>query len=149
SSSQNNNGQGGDGGDLLGGGDSSILGDGGASGDGQPGHGGDGANPCPIYQSYCNGTCVSTGDPNNCGGCGIVCSGTQVCSGNACAAGCMPSLTACNQACVDTKSDNGNCGGCGHACPMGQGCVDGSCVAAVPLGPPPAKCAGGGPPVNL
>jgi hypothetical protein len=145
-SNGNNNNQGGGGGT-----DGGVFGDGAQFGDGQGGgHGGDGgANPCPVYQSYCNGKCVSTGDPNNCGGCGVVCAGNQVCSSNACSGSCMPGTTACNHACVDTGSDNANCGGCGHACPSGQGCVEGGCVPSVPLGPPPAKCANGGPPINF
>src|SRR5579863_602311 len=45
----------------------------------------DGGCACPPYQSLCNGRCIPTsGDPNNCGGCGTTCTGIQVCSSNAC-----------------------------------------------------------------
>jgi hypothetical protein len=122
---------------------------GGSSGGSSSGSSSGGANPCPTYQNLCNGQCVPAGDPNNCGGCGVACTGTQVCSAGKCEGNCMPGLTACNHACVDTGTDNANCGSCGHACPTGQGCVGGGCVPAVPVGPPPAKCAGGGPPINF
>jgi hypothetical protein len=153
-SSGNNNSQGGnDGGPGLGG---DFFFHDGASGDslsssggGGSSSGGAGGNACPTYQNLCNGQCVPTGDPNNCGGCGVVCTGTQVCSAGKCVGNCLPGMSPCNHACVDTGSDNANCGSCGHACPAGQGCVQGGCVPAVPVGPPPAKCVGGGPPVNF
>jgi hypothetical protein len=158
-SSGNNNAQGNNDGGSDGPASSSSSGAGSGSGSGSGGDGGassssssgGGASPCPVYQSLCNGKCIPTAvDPNNCGGCGIVCTGNQVCASNACVSGpCPPTTTACNHSCVDTGSDNANCGMCGHACPSGQGCVAGSCVTAVPLGPPPAKCTGGGPPINV
>jgi hypothetical protein len=152
SSGGNNNSQGGDGGD--GAASSSSSSGGGSGGDGGTGgsssSSGGGASPCPVYQSLCNGKCIGTAvDPNNCGGCGVMCTGTQVCASSACVSSCPPTTTACNHSCVDTGSDNANCGSCGNACPMGQGCVTGQCVPAVPLGPPPTKCNGGGPPINV
>jgi len=42
---------------------------------------------CPSGQSFCGGACIPTAsDPANCGGCGIACSDTQLCSGSACVA---------------------------------------------------------------
>ena len=105
---------------------------------------------CPPYQKLCNGQCIPTStDPNNCGGCGVVCAVGQTCSAGACATSCLPGLTICNRACVDTTSDNGNCGACGNACPAGQGCVSSQCVPVVSVGPPPAMCQGGGPPIVI
>lgn len=41
--------------------------------------------PCPTGQMRCNGTCIdTTSDTKNCGGCGVSCQGTDVCSASAC-----------------------------------------------------------------
>jgi len=41
--------------------------------------------PCPAGQSLCSGRCLDvSGDPLNCGGCGAMCSSTDVCSGGLC-----------------------------------------------------------------
>jgi hypothetical protein len=110
----------------------------------------DAGNPCPTYQQLCNGACIPTvTDPQNCGGCGATCTGNQVCSGGACAATCLPGLTACAGTCADTLTDNANCGTCGTTCPAGQGCANGTCVVAVVLGDAGAGCAGGGPPGSI
>jgi hypothetical protein len=134
----------------------SSPGDGGASNppittsDGAPGDNGDGGASCPVYQALCGGVCISTVvDPHNCGGCNVTCPSTQVCSGGACSASCLPSLKACAQSCVDTSTDDGNCGACGNVCPTGQGCADGTCVPAVVLGDAGAPCLGGGPPIDV
>ncbi len=111
---------------------------------------GDAGDPCPIYQRLCGGTCISVvADPNNCGGCGVTCTGAEVCSGGACEAACLPLLTACAQSCVDLQTDDANCGSCGTVCPAGQGCADGTCAPSVPLGDAGAACVGGGPPINV
>jgi hypothetical protein len=110
---------------------------------------------CPIYQSFCNGQCIPTSnDANNCGGCGVQCTGALACSGGKCEATCEPGLVVCNNACVDPGSDSDNCGMCGNKCPAGQGCVAGqngtaSCQTAVVGNPPGGGCAGGGPPITV
>jgi hypothetical protein len=115
------------------------------------GTGGASNGGCSIYQKTCGGQCMTVAtDPQNCGGCGVKCAAGQVCSGGACTGSCLPGsgLTACSGQCVDKSSDNNNCGACGHACGASQGCVGGSCVTATVF-PPPASCAGGGPPVTV
>lgn len=122
----------------------SLNDDGGAAGEG--GSSGSGGG-CPIYQALCNGKCIPvSGDPKNCGGCGVVCAANQVCSAGACSGSCLPGLTACNGTCSDTENDNANCGKCGNACPAKTGCVAGQCVPS--LGGS-GSCVGNGPPVGL
>src|SRR5262245_8158137 len=108
-------------------------------------------NGCPgAGEEPCDGTCMNTQvDPNNCGACGNVCAGSQVCLSSGCATSCPAPLSACDRTCVDTSSDNANCGSCGNACPMGMGCVSGGCVPAVVVGPDPAKCMNGGDPTTV
>ncbi len=108
-----------------------------------------GACQCPIYQSFCNGVCIPTsGDPQNCGGCGIVCPTGQACSAGQCGAACLPPLVQCGQTCVDPQTSNQNCGACNSPCPTGQGCSGGQCVPAVSVsGTGPNGCVGGGPPI--
>jgi hypothetical protein len=148
----------GDGGGTGGDADLAISGDGGA------GDGGSGCSPacsggqlcinnscaCPAYQAFCNGQCIPvSSDPNHCGDCTTSCSGATACSAGQCATSCLPGLDICNHACVDYKSDSQNCGSCGHPCATGTGCVDGQCKPAAPVGPAPAKCVGGGPPITI
>ena len=118
----------------------------------QNGNGGESSSMpvCPVYRSLCKGVCIPTSaDPNNCGACGKQCTGDEVCSAGVCSTECTPGLTACDNACVDLANDNASCGKCGKACADGQGCADGLCVDAVPVGPAPKKCDGGGPPINV
>jgi hypothetical protein len=101
---------------------------------------------CPPYTTLCNGACIPTvSDPNNCGGCGVKCTGTLACAAGKCAENCLPGQTKCGNTCTDTKTDNNNCGGCGRpACGQGTGCVDGVCRPVVPLtGTGPATCTSG------
>jgi len=105
---------------------------------------------CPPYQTRCDGVCIPTStDPDNCGGCGITCGESEVCSGGTCTEECMPGLEICDRQCVNYGSDNDHCGACGSACGEGEGCVDGSCAPAADLGTRDEACADGGPPIDL
>ena len=81
-------------------------------------------------------------DAANCGGCGISCTGGQVCQGSSCV--CPVGQVVCDGRCVSTTSDAANCGGCGNACAAPSGgttsCVASSCIPACPTGQ--ANCAG-------
>jgi cytoskeletal protein CcmA (bactofilin family) len=104
---------------------------------------------CPIYQTRCGGSCMSTvADPGNCGGCGVTCSVGQVCSASACSNSCLPGMTPCNGACVDIENDDANCGGCSRTCGAGEGCAVGLCVKAAGSTTSP-QCIGAGPPVVI
>ncbi|WP_394836643.1 hypothetical protein LVJ94_07020 [Pendulispora rubella] len=109
----------------------------------------DGVCTCPPYKTYCDGKCIpTTADPANCGACGNTCTGALACSGGVCSGTCLPGLDKCGNACVARGSDSQNCGGCGNVCGPTQGCVAGKCENKIPVGPAPAKCAGGGPPIQ-
>jgi hypothetical protein len=106
--------------------------------------------PCPDDQKLCNGQCTATiVDPNNCGNCGVKCMAGQVCVSNGCTSTCPSPLVPCNGTCVDTQTDSANCNGCGNVCAPGKGCSNGACSTAVVVGPPPAKCVNGGPPIVI
>jgi hypothetical protein len=112
-----------------------------------------GACACPTYQVACDGGCIAaSADPDNCGGCGVQCSGTQLCSAGACVAadaGCLSGLQGCTRACVDPNNDSQNCGGCGNTCKTGTGCAGGTCVASLAVldGGTMLNCPAGGPPI--
>lgn len=65
-------------------------------------------------------------DPDNCGGCGIVCGFNETCSGGTC---CGAGEVSCSPGtCTNTNTDPNNCGGCGApACGNGQTCNNGTC----------------------
>ena len=104
---------------------------------------------CSIYEAPCNGVCIPTSqDPQNCGGCGVTCTATQVCSGGACSSSCLPGLTACNGACLDLQDDSNNCGTCGTVCGKNEGCTGGQCIYTQG-GTTTSVCTGNGPPIQL
>jgi hypothetical protein len=116
---------------------------------------------CGFGQIQCNGACITPSiDPLNCGGCpgqgGVSCPTTApYCVSGGCVGSCPAPLTGCplanssNKECVNTDSDSDNCGGCGIKCLGNTGCSAGQCVPKVTLGVDPAKCVGGGPPVDV
>jgi hypothetical protein len=95
------------------------------------------------HQINCDGTCFDyLTDPNNCGGCGVVCGEGTYCGDGACVSVCQEDQTYCGGSCVDLQVDRQNCGACGNVCetihPAGrcegndcyldQICVAGGCV---------------------
>jgi hypothetical protein len=99
----------------------------------------------------CDGTCVDvTNDANNCGGCGVVCSGsTPFCVAGRCTADgseCAPGLTKCGNTCVDLGYDPQNCGACGNVCAestpycSGGSCWDANCAPWIDLNWDPNNC---------
>jgi hypothetical protein len=109
------------------------------------------AQPCvplPPRPEVCNGIdddcdgVVDNGfdlatDPNNCGGCGIVCSAPNAianCTNRVCGiAACNSGYADCNGLAADgcetnVANDAMNCGTCGNVCPAGTSCVAGHCV---------------------
>src|SRR5476651_1660694 len=93
---------------------------------------------CAAGQTTCGGAdagealaCATlVSDPRNCGGCGVACAGTEVCSDSRCAP--CP-IAQCNNVCTDTQHDAQNCGACGAACTGTQACLDGACAATISI----------------
>ena len=82
-------------------------------------------------------------DRQNCGSCGNLCAGEDVCNGGQCGPpaqmSCQPPTITCMPPsgptyCADLSSDRFNCGMCGRYCPGGATCETGQCVT--PLPPP-------------
>jgi hypothetical protein len=98
---------------------------------------------CPSLESACpvgdGGVCVNlTSDPANCGSCGMVCPGSELCSGGRCLMSCPAGLSACGPdagptLCAFLPKDPVNCGQCGLQCSAGLGnCLDGKCYGVRP-----------------
>ena len=114
--------------------------------------------PTPTCSSgTCNGACAAgfvdcngnkqadgcevnvVSNPNNCGGCGTVCSSnnipTPTCSSGSCNGTCAVGFGDCNgnkqaDGCeINLSNNNSNCGTCGHVCPVATFCVSGGCFA--------------------
>jgi hypothetical protein len=83
-------------------------------------------------------------DPNNCGGCKMVCprvgaNAVPTCKASSCGYACTSPFLDCNGLAADgceinSSSDPNHCGGCGVACPAGTTCLRGTC-AGVTEGP--------------
>ena len=82
-----------------------------------------------------------SGDPKNCGGCGVSCGATLLCqSDGGCAASCGAGTTNCDGGCVDETTDPRNCNSCGKVCPglgaahMTAACATGTCSTSCGAG---------------
>ncbi|PIV99657.1 MAG: hypothetical protein COW42_10320 [Deltaproteobacteria bacterium CG17_big_fil_post_rev_8_21_14_2_50_63_7] len=92
--------------------------------------------PCEFWgpDSFrCNGVCTRPGDPQNCGGCGVVCGGLEWCQqdplGNfACACPTSPEYAQCGGVCTNIKIDENACGDCTTSCGTGEKCFNGTCT---------------------
>ncbi len=121
----------------------------------------DGLCKCAPGAKDCGGVCVSLlTDPNNCGDCGIQCTGDQACSAGKCMDDCQTPLVKCSNECVDPFSDHRYCG-MDESCIGGEDCIavhgqycddrttvcasDVDCVGVSPLEVclPAAPCIGG------
>ncbi len=67
-------------------------------------------------------------DPKHCGGCGVACEASEVCTPQGCASTCPNGTQKCGQACVDVATDAAHCGACDRVCPT-QANADAVCVA--------------------
>lgn len=64
-------------------------------------------------------------DPLHCGGCGLGCSGDQLCDEGVCV--CPEGFMLCTDRCVDGLNDAEHCGACANACDPGEHCSEGHC----------------------
>ncbi len=111
----------------------------------------------------CQGACHATAsDPNNCGGCGIICGEGTACSDSSCriaepcngvAGTIYPPIcrladgsagSCCAGGCVESSNDPNNCGGCGATCPTGASCNGGACSFSCESGCPQGYSCGAG-----
>jgi hypothetical protein len=86
--------------------------------------------PCHRGTVRCDAACTTlSADPRHCGGCGIACAATELCSAGACVDTCaLAGQTRCGESCVDLSTTAAHCGACGVACTAGEVCRGGGCV---------------------
>ena len=95
---------------------------------------------CPGFpqEELCSGSCVNLlTDKQNCGSCGNLCPGAELCVGGICKSQCEPGTALCPapgniEICTDTRTDSQNCGGCGlvdrsHICTGNRTCQNSQC----------------------
>jgi formylglycine-generating enzyme required for sulfatase activity len=88
----------------------------------------------------CNGRCVDTlTDPENCGGCDVVCDPrSETCEAGACAL--REGFGRCGGGVINLETDRENCGGCDVVCdPRSETCEAGACALREGFG----RCGGG------
>jgi hypothetical protein len=79
----------------------------------------------------CGGQCTNlNSDENNCGACGIRCTGGHHCTSAQCT--CPGGFTVCSGLCVNTMHNAEHCGSCGNECAGYQVCMGGVCVIPSP-----------------
>jgi hypothetical protein len=87
---------------------------------------------CAAGLADCGGVCADVlTDQNNCGICGWVCGGNDICMNGICVlAECPSGTTRCGPIgiCYDLLNDSGNCGVCDLACSDGLICCSGNCM---------------------
>ena len=99
---------------------------------------------CSDGYIVCNGECVNTRlDDNNCGGCGVRCTGNSHCQ-NAGVCSCNKFELLFNGTCIRTAWDTDNCGACGNKCNDGMMCDNGTCSTSCATSETPGttKCNG-------
>jgi hypothetical protein len=64
-------------------------------------------------------------DPENCGGCGVVCPPNTSCAEGRCAI-CLGDR--CGDLCTNLQTDDENCGACGNRCANDESCLGGTCI---------------------
>ncbi|HSO37857.1 MAG TPA: hypothetical protein VLT33_35260 [Labilithrix sp.] len=102
------------------------------------------ADTCATDHGDCdgdpkNGCEASLSSPLSCGKCGTKCAATApLCAPTGCVSSCPGTLTECNGACVDTKTNLDNCGGCGTRCASPANgdpvCLNSTCTFACRTG---------------
>lgn len=88
-------------------------------------------NPCGPGMAMCGANCVDVeNNPNDCGGCGNVCSGTTpFCVSGVCQATCGGGDVYCaGTGCVDVSSNEQHCGACDISCGTAGTCNSGVCL---------------------
>ena len=76
---------------------------------------------CGASQQNCAGVCVDlASDRTNCGACGLLCGGRQVCVAGSCQDSCPPGQITCNGTCVNPLTNRESCGSCGNQCTASQ-----------------------------
>ena len=109
-----------------------------------------GYSDCNFNKEFDGCESFTANDPNNCGGCGHICSAPNAinsCNNGICGiAGCQPNFGDCNgnpgDGCeTNLTADRNNCAQCGKVCPNNApNCVNGACSA----NSPPDMAGGGG-----
>src|SRR5690606_4008954 len=72
---------------------------------------------CREGRVACDEGCVDLlADPLHCGGCGLACAETEICSDGRCVPSCPSGMGLCDDTCVALDRDWRNCGACGTTC---------------------------------
>jgi hypothetical protein len=83
---------------------------------------------CAGALAMCGAACVdlhTSGE--NCGACGLVCSGGRTCTSEQCR--CPGAEVACASVCTNLATDPQHCGDCAVACGTDQVCMGSRCVS--------------------